>query len=222
MKEKRKQDQGHSLHRSLGATKKKKRKMKKVLVGLLMLVSYCGYGQERRLDVSYSMGGYTTPYYDEAEIGLSYSADFDYLLNNNWYISLGFTLASFDYFEPPIILEPDIIVVYGDGRNGTVRDRIINLKVKKDLLKKEKYNVRVGLGFSILTEIRDYALTGVPNPGSFSNFDSAFTSLAFPVSVEPFYVIADRFRVGLKAELYVQPDFPILGYNLGPQIRIRL
>lgn len=46
--------------------------------------------------------------------------------------------------------------------------------------------------------------------------------LAFFVSIEPFHVIADRFRVGVKAEFYVEPDFPSMEYNLGPQIRIRL
>ena len=196
--------------------------MKNFIVGLMMVVSYCGYGQERKLDVSYSMGGYITPYYDEAQIGLYYSADFDYLLKNGWYISSGFTLATFNYYEPPRVDNPSVIVIRDDGTNATTMDRHINVKVKKDLLSKENFNIRVGLGFSILTEIKNYPLSDVFGPGSFTTGETAFTTLAFPVSVEPFYVIADRFRVGVKAELYIEPDFPILGYNLGPQIRIRL
>lgn len=54
-----------------------KEKMKKFLVGLMMVVSYCGYGQDRKLDVSFSTGSYSTPYYQKAQIGLYYAADFD-------------------------------------------------------------------------------------------------------------------------------------------------
>lgn len=188
----------------------------------MLVVSYCGYGQDRKLDVSFSMGGYSTPYYEKAQIGLYYSADFDYLLNNGWYISSGFNLATFDYYEPPRVDNPSVVVIRDDGTNGTIRDRQINVKVKKDLLNKEKYNIRAGLGFSILTEISEYPLSDVFGPGSFTTGQSEFTTLAFPVSIEPYYVIADRFRVGIKAEVYVEPDFPLLGYNLGPQIRIRI
>lgn len=197
--------------------------MKKTLLLLMTIaISYCGYGQDRKLDISFSMGGYSTPYYDKAQIGLHYSANFDYLLKNGWYISSGFTLATFNYYEPPRVENPSVIVIRDDGTNATTRDRHINVKVKKDLLIKENYNIRVGLGFSILTEIRDYPLADVFGPGSFTTGNTGFTTLAFPVSVEPFYVIADRFRVGAKAEVYIEPDFPLLGYNLGPQIRIRL
>ena len=189
---------------------------------MMLTISYCGHGQDRKLDVSFSMGAYSTLYYEEAQIGLYYSADFDYLLNNGWYISSGFNLATFNYYEPPRVDNPTVVVIRDDGTNGTIRDRQINVKVKKDLLNKEKYNIRIGLGFSILTEIREYPLSDVFGPGSFTTGQSEFTTLAFPVSVEPHYVIADRFRVGVKAEVYIEPDFPLLGYNVGPQIRIRI
>lgn len=198
------------------------KKMKVIIVSLLIVISYYAYGQERKLDVSFSMGGYTTPYYNKAQIGLNYSADFDYLLNNGWYISSGFNLATFNYYEPPRVDNPTVIVREKNGTNAITKNRQINVKLKKDLLNKENYNIRVGLGFSILTEIQEYPLSDVFGPGTFTTGQSEFTSLAFPVSIEPFYVIFDTFRVGVKAEVYLQPDFPLLGYNVGPQIRIRI
>lgn len=201
----------------------KSKKMKIILVSVLMaLISFTGYSQDRKLDLSYSMGAYSTPYYDMAQRGLSYAVDFDYLLSNGWYISSGFTIADFDYYEPPWVENPSITVVQEDGTNGTVYARHINLKVKKDLFAADRYNVRVGLGFSVLTQSREYPLVDVFGPGSVRRQESSFTTLAFPLSVEPFYVLADRWRVGIRAELYVEPDFPLMGYNVGPQIRLRL
>ncbi len=188
----------------------------------MFIISYCGYGQVRKLDISFSMGGYSTPYYEKAQVGLYYSADFDYLLNNGWYLSSGFNLVTFDYYEPPRVDNPSVVVKGKNGTNAITKDRQINVKVKKDLLNKEKYNIRVGLGFSILTEIQEYPLSDVFGPGSFTTGQTEFTTLAFPVSVEPYYVIANRFRIGVKAEVYVEPDFPLMGYNLGPQVRIRI
>ena len=49
----------------------------------MMVVSYCGYGQDRKLDVSFSMGAYSTPYYQKAQVGLYYAANFDYLLDTS-------------------------------------------------------------------------------------------------------------------------------------------
>lgn len=198
--------------------------MKRILP-LLFVLSFFGPAlcQERSFDVAVSAGFYSTPGFDKAQTGRNYSAEFDYHLKKGWIISSAFNFGKFRYFESGLSNAPDA-TVYQDGTNAEVSDRQVSVKVKKDLFRGGDFNVRVGTGLAILTETKTYPYRFL-NSGAgygYGYIQSTFSDLAFPVSVEPYYRVYSRFYLGLKAEMYIEPDFPLMGFSFGPQIRVRL
>ena len=191
-----------------------------LLLGLLPL-SGVMLAQEKRFDIALNLGVYSTPKFDKAQIGRNYSADFDYHFKNGWIISSGFNFGHFRYFESSLSNEPNSNL-YQDGTNAKVTDQQVSVKLKKDLFRGGDFSLLVGAGLSILTETKTYPFANKYGQGSLSYEQSTFTDLAFPISVEPHYRISSWMLLGLKAEMYIEPDFPVMGFNFGPQLRVKL
>jgi hypothetical protein len=197
-------------------------KMKnRILLVWLLLLSGVSLAQEKRFDVALNLGVYTTPKFETAQTGRSYSADFDYQFKKGWIISSSFTFGRFRYFESSLSNEPNASM-HQDGTNAQVEDQLVNVKLKKELFGAGDFSLRVGTGFSVFTQTRTYPFANKYGQGSLSFEQSTFTSLAFPVSVEPHYRIASWISLGCKAEMYIEPDFPVMGFNIGPQLRVKL
>jgi hypothetical protein len=196
--------------------------MRKILLlaGLLSLPGSM-LAQEKRFDIALNLGIYSTPKFDKAQTGRNYSADFDYHFKNGWIISSGFNFGHFRYFESSLSNEPNASL-HQDGTNAEVTDQQVSVKLKRELFKSDDFSLRVGTGFSILTETKTYPFANKYGQGSLSHEQSTFTALAFPVSVESHYRISSWMSLGVKAEMYIEPDFPVMGFNIGPQLRVQL
>jgi hypothetical protein len=197
-------------------------KMKNILL-LVCLLSLSGtmLAQEKQFDIALNLGVYSTPKFKKAQTGRNYSADFDYHFKNGWTIGSGFNFGHFRYFESTLSNEPNSSL-YQDGTNARITDQQVSVKLKKDLLKDGDFSLRVGTGITILTETKSYPFANKYGQGSLSHEESTFTDLAFPISVEPHYRISSWLSLGLKAEMYIEPDFPLMGFNIGPQLRVKL
>ena len=83
------------------------------------------------------------------------------------------------------------------------------------------FSVQAGAGIGLLNQQLDYPYSH--NPGISNTTEKAsFTDIEFPVSLEAYYLFRKRFGIGFKAGGFIEPDFPIVGIYIGPQLRIRL
>ena len=73
-------------------------------------------------------------------------------------------------------------------------------------------------------ELHGYVMVkySIVKTDQFNLMDSSFTDLEFSVSVEAYYLFNKRVGVGIKVGGYIEPDFPMVGAHIGPQIRVRL
>ena len=181
---------------------------------IIVLTTLSSYGQEKKnLVVSIAAGKLTSPYYLESKAGNFFSIDFDYHLSKRHILSANYTDGGHSYYDNVLSTDPSYIK--SDGTNANADYRTFSVLYKYRFLNTKAISAIVGTGAGIMTHSKRYPYA--TNNGSIFN-ESTWSDLVFPVRLEFEYKISKSFRLGLIGGFYVQPDFPVLAYHVGPRI----
>lgn len=188
---------------------------------VIMLISpVLVQAQQRSYDIAVSYGVYNSPDFKNSNPKKYFSADFDYHLSRRLTISSGFKIGRFAYYDDVRSNDP-LSVITIDNTNALGEELHAYALVKYKIVEVKGFALQTGVGVGLLNQQLDYPYSY--NPGISSSTQSAsFTDLEFPVSLEGYYLFRNRLGIGFKAGGFIEPDFPIVGIYIGPQLRIRL
>jgi hypothetical protein len=186
-----------------------------VLALLSALVFFPALGQERKdLTVSVSGGKLTSPYYANNTAGRFFSFDFDYSLSKRHTLSVSYTDGEHRYYDNVRTTGPGF-TINSDGTNAEAAYHAFSVRYKYRFFNSHHISGSVGAGAGILTHSRLY-------PFSTSNSSyyqqSAWTDLIFPVRLEGDYHLSTNFKAGFIGGFFIQPDFPLLAWHIGPRL----
>ena len=189
------------------------------IITLLIFPFFC-QAQQRSYDIGVSYGIYNSPSFKNSNARKYFSADFDYHLSTHLTVSSGFKLGRFAYYDDIRSNEP-ASVWRADNTNALGEELHAYAMAKYRFIEWKGFSVQAGAGIGLLNQQLDYPYSH--NPGISSTTEKAsFTDIEFPVSLEAYYLFRKRFGIGFKAGGFIEPDFPIVGIYIGPQLRIRL
>ncbi|MVM38996.1 hypothetical protein GO730_18005 [Spirosoma sp. HMF3257] len=191
--------------------------MKALLLTLLWVTPLSVLAQKKTYELTFSYGGYSSPSFKKNQLRDYVSADMGYRLTNRLTVTAGFMAGKFDYYDdiptiPTGLIYAQFIYIL-DNPNARGTERHGYAMAKYALIATNKFNLQLGAGAGILNQRLDY---------SYRNewYQASFTQLEFPISLEGYYLLANRIGFGVKAGGFVQPAFPLLGVHIGPQIRV--
>jgi len=197
--------------------------MKLSLLACLCLVPLMSLAQEKTYDVAVSYGAYTSPSFKQHKAREYFAADFDYHLAGRWTISSGFMTGRFDYFDDIRSNDPMSLFNPQDGTNARGYQLYGYGMAKYSLIRTGGFTLQAGAGIGFFNQRLEYPYRVNNSTGGATYYaQSSFTDLALPVSLEAYCIISQRVGIGLKTGGYIEPDFPVVGLHIGPQLRIRL
>ena len=197
--------------------------MKTILFTILCISPLVGLPQVKTYEAALSYGAFTSPSFKHQKAQNYFSADFDYHLSGRWTVSSGFMTGQFSYFDDIRSNDPIGIVYPQDGTNARGYQLYGYGMAKYSIVKTEAFVLQVGAGIGFFNQRLEYPYRETYSTGSSIYFaQSSFTDLALPISLEAYYLFNKRIGVGLKVGGYIEPDFPLVGAHIGPQVRVRL
>ncbi|CCH01101.1 hypothetical protein FAES_3092 [Fibrella aestuarina BUZ 2] len=197
--------------------------MKTILFACLLLAPLSALAQEQAYEVAVSYGAFTSPSFNQQKARDYFSADFDYHLSRRWTIASGFMTGRFNYFDNTRSNDPTGILYGPDGTNARGYELYGYGMAKYALVKTSGFTLQLGAGIGFFNQRLTYPYRATYATGSsLYTEESSFTDLALPVTLEAYYVFNQRIGLGLKAGGYIEPDFPVVGAHIGPQLRVRL
>ena len=171
--------------------------------------------QERKdLTVSLSVGKLTSPYYENNTSGRYFSFDFDYSLSKRSTLSVNYTDGKHRYFDNVRMPGP-VFTIYSDGTNSEAGYHTFSALYKYKILTTDHFSGVIGAGAGLMTHSRLVPLY-TSNGQSFQ--ESSWTDLVFPVRLEADYHLSKRFKAGVIGGFFIQPDYPVLAYHVGPRL----
>ena len=198
--------------------------MKIFLSALLCCSTLAVSAQQKSFDVAVSYGAYNSPSFNQTRAKEYFAADFDYHASKRWTISSGFVTGHFNYYDDTRSNAPTAILYTNDNTNARGYELHGYGMIKYAIISTDRFTLQAGLGVGFLNQRVEYPYreSSATGTGSIYMNQNSFTALEFPVSAEAYYLFGNRFGIGLKAGGFVEPDFPLVGLHVGPQIRIRL
>jgi hypothetical protein len=182
-----------------------------LLTGLLTLTSF---GQERKdLTLSFSAGKLSSPYYDHNTSGRFASFDFDYSLSKRHTLSVNYTDGKHRYYDNGRITGP-VSDIYSDGTNSEATYHTFSVLYKYRFISSTHLSGSIGAGAGMMTHSRMYPFS---TGNGYSYQESAWTDLVFPVRLEADYHLSKNLKAGLIGGFFIQPDYPVLAYHIGPR-----
>lgn len=175
--------------------------------------------QEKAYDIALSYGAYTSPSFNQHSHRDYFSADFEYHLSKRWTVSSGLMMGYFNYYDNTRSNNPGGVIFNRDNTNARATELHGYAMAKYSLINSKQFTLQVGVGAGFFNQSLEYPYQDAQGGGIRY---TSFTDLAFPLSLEAFYLFSNRLGVGLKAGGYIEPDFPLVGTHIGPQLRLRL
>lgn len=169
------------------------------------------FGQQQKdLTVSFSSGIFTSPYYYDAKGKEYYSVDFDYHLTSRHILSANFNVGKHWYNDNI----SSILPATENTWNTHASYLTFSILYKYKFVNTENISANIGAGAGIMTHIRNYQWDSNYEDGS----QSVWTDLVFPVRLDLDYKVSKVLRLGVIGGFFIHPDYPVLGYHLGPRL----
>lgn len=151
------------------------------------------------------------------------AADFDYHIVKRWTISTGFLSGQFLYFEDWRSNAFD----YNDYTNAEGYESHAYLTGSYSLVHNQKFSLQAGTGVGLYTQRLKYTYAAPsswsgPRDLPYFTAEESFSIVEVPVKIEAYYMVASRVGLGLRAGTFLQPNRPLSGSYVGPQVRVRL
>lgn len=186
-----------------------------VLSFFLGFLFFSALGQQRNdLTLSIAGGKLASPYYQRNRSGRFFSFDFDYSLAKRHSLSVNYTDGSHRYYDN----------IHNGGLTGSINADVTNAKAsyhtflvlyKYRFLSTQRLLGAIGAGAGIMTHVQQYPFS----TGNSTYFQqSSWTDLVFTVQVEIAYNLSQSIKAGVIGGFFIQPDFPVLAYHVGPRL----
>jgi len=182
---------------------------------LTALIIFSALGQERKdLTLSVAGGKLASPYYKNNTSGRFFSFDFDYSLAKRHTLSVNYTDGEHRYYDN-IHTSGPVVTINSDGTNSEATYHTFSVLYKYKFLSSTRISGAVGAGAGVMTHSRRYPFS--TNNSSFYQ-QSAWTDLVFPARLEVDYRLSNNLKAGMIGGFFIQPDFPVLAYHVGPRL----
>lgn len=189
--------------------------MKLLILTLLTIITISPvFSQEKKdLLVGISSGALASPYYKNNTSGTFYSFDFNYYLSKRDILSVNYTDGKHNYYDN--VLATDRNYRSSDGTNSKASYHTFSVIYKYSFLNTNLISAVIGAGAGIMTHSKLYPIL-ISRGSTFQ--ESVGTDLVFPVRLEIDYRLSQNFKLGVIGGFYINPDYPILAYHLGPRL----
>lgn len=184
-----------------------------ILVSMTFLVHLKGQ-ESKELSVSVSAGFFNSPVYDNATSRGFFRIEMDHHLTSRHILGASY-LAGQHYFYDNVVSNDPLGIFYKHGTYSTAVYRTALLMYKYKVIDNSKFSVISGVGAGTMTHTIEYPYI---QETSFTNEQSSWTDLVFPVSLDFNYKISSRWQLGLTGGFFVHPDYPILALHTGPKL----
>lgn len=175
-----------------------------------------GYSQDKKdLVLSFNAGVFNSPYYKKSSEGEFYKAGGEHFLSKNHSLSFDFLGARHFYYDDDIDKNSAVPVTGSGNTNSQALYTIFSISYKYKVINKNKFSVVPGVGAGIMTHSRKYPAS-IPNDGGIRVLTSTLSDLVFPVSLDIQYEVVRNFQIGITSGFFVHPDYPVLGWHVGP------
>ena len=190
--------------------------MKKILIGLAT-VSIClsTFSQKSDMKFSISSNVYTSTDYPNVKSGTGFSFEMRYYITDKIFVSSHANYGKFRYYDDVLSNSPVHLGII-DGTNTSASGIHAGLLLGYNFKITNLIDLYASTGVSSYTLIRNYPYQY--SPDSWGLNCSAFTDLAFPVILGIESHFFERISIGVIGGFYVEPDFPIVGWHIGPVI----
>lgn len=190
--------------------------MKKIIIVLIaVLICQSSFSQKKDLRLSISSNVYTSTSYPNVKPGAGFSLDMSYFITDKIFIASHANYGKFRYYDDVLSNAPDHFDLE-DGTNTSAASIHAGLVIGYNIKISNLLNLHAATGVSSYTLMRRYPYQFDPDTWSYSH--SAWTDLAFPVRIGIESIIWERLSLGLIGGFYIEPDFPIVGWHIGPVI----
>jgi hypothetical protein len=186
-----------------------------VFTGLTTIILF---GQDKKdLTISIGAGIINSPYYTNAKPYKFYNFDFEYHITDRHKISTNFLSGRHRYFDS--VHSNNFVSTgipgYEDNANAEAEYKTFTLLYKYKLLNKKKVSLSLGAGAGFMVQIFQFPYT----EGNITDFrEATSTGLILPVKLEFDYKISTHFQFGFLSGFFIGPDYPVLGYHVGPRV----
>lgn len=194
---------------------------------LLFSSSFGSYAQDSKdLIISLGVGSLGSPAgrrFDTPTVGIGYALDMSYFMTQRHIIAFNYTSGNHKYTETYLRdwLPASMILP-----TSTVEFRIFSLLYKYRILSTERFNLALGTGLSLQTDVKlspDYykrdATTGMLVDYSYGFRSSGSTDLSFPFKVEISFNLSRHWAIGVESGIFLMPTvYPWAGAHFIPRI----
>lgn len=150
---------------------------------------------------------------------LSFAGEYD--ITKKWGLRFAGLNANHRYYDAGNLTNDPDALVYTDGTNSSSYNLIVGAEVIYQLLKKKYFDIRLGWGVGILSNVRkfttrtEYDLNGRHIVHWNYRDQAAFNDMLFPISIQLEYKITEILGFYLDSGTYIEPDFPVMGLHGG-------
>ncbi len=186
----------------------------KQITSLFVLTGFVinSFGQDKKdLAISLAGGVFSSPYFEKANAKEFYTIGFDYYLSKKHILAVTYLSGRHRYFDNIQSNTPGFI--YDKGTNAIALYRTFSVSYKYKIVDHSKISIVPSVGAGFMTHIRKFPFAA----GNYIlPYTSAWTDLVFPVDLDINYKISKHWQLGITGGFQVHPDFPILGWHIGP------
>jgi hypothetical protein len=197
--------------------------MRFLLCFSFLITSFALHAQDKSFDIGISYGAYWSPSFPQSTRDEYYAADFEYHLSTRWSVASGYSFGRFRYYDDVRSNAPNGVIYTRDNTNAQGFDTRAYALLKYALVTSGRFNLQLGAGVGRFSQRLRYPYrvgSALTDPIIF--LERTRADIEFPVSLDAYYLLTNRLGVGLKGNLFVSPDFPLAGWQIGPQLRVRL
>ncbi len=189
-----------------------------VFIVFLLTILSSIEAQERSISLGLHTGYYRANDYDKIQPGQDFSTELKFFINERLYISANALYAISRYYESDKSNYPDFSVDE-NGTNADLSTIHVGLQIGYRVQFLDIFYVAGQTGISSYTESARFPWQYDESTYAYAN--SAFTDLAFPMQFSLGALLTDHFELALIGGFYIEPDYPIVGLHIGPQLNIK-
>jgi hypothetical protein len=203
--------------------------VKKVLIIILLSLSFLSHSQERKIKLSIQEGYFNAgSNYSHIKPGWNVGGDVSYFLSKHFFLTAHFNYGVNSYYENNLSLYNDLNPHSSDGTNANVIINNIGLLAGYNFPVTSWMNLSGQIGFSQWIEVIDDFLlidhdhlADIPRDGVIQ-VDKGQISAAFPVKLSVGFTPWKHIEIGLAGGFYIEPDYKPLwvGFYFGPQLSV--
>ncbi len=155
--------------------------------------------------------------------GYFYGFETSYFFNKHFFVASEAIFGVNRYvskIEPAEFIATYSQYVYPNGSNADLKTAHLSISAGYSVPIFQKFSVSGQIGISGYIELKTYAAPDYYFKQYAYRYHN-FTSLAFPVKLSVNYAINNKIDIGLIGGCYIEPDYPLIGYHVGPQLNFR-